>query len=603
MTETSSIALMFEPGQVTELRAFMPADARGVSDKWSGYFDKVDELLSTARTLDRQGATGIYFVPNPVNPSLLARSKNRARIIKRDPCTTNEDIVRRCWLLLDFDPKRPSGISATDDEKECARQRMRDAANWLQGMGFPEPILGDSGNGFHLLYRIDLPPDSDLCERVTRAVSERFTDENVSIDRAVHNAARIWKLYGTTARKGDDTPERPHRKSSILYVPDEIVPTPTAMLEAVASEVDEPENIGMPVNGHGDGPPIEEEIPHVLSFLPDRLPYATENQKGYPWPVAIAGVLDKAGSAVLAESYLNARWPEERQGEYAEKLANPLSRVGWGSVVNMAKEHGYDASGYYKEWFRANGQSTTSDERIRISGPERRGFATSDNEQNNDTLAAWIDGDAELSNDEAIQALLALSPFQYDQIRKKAADRLECRVSTLDEELKRHGDEEEESTIFEEPDPWPEPVDGAELLDEIKTTLQQYVAFTDEAATLCVLWVIHTYALEAGEASPILAITSPEKRCGKTTLLSLLSAIVYRPAGGSAFTRAAIYRVVEKYHPTLLVDEADTFLGSSDNRELRGVINSGHTRRMGTCGYALATTTSRHASPPGRRRR
>lgn len=92
--------------------------------------------------------------------------------------------------------------------------------------------------------------------------------------------------------------------------------------------------------------------------------------------------------------------------------------------------------------------------------------------------------------------------------------------------------------------------------------------------------MVHTYLLDAAEASPILAITSPEKRCGKTTLLSLLSALVYRPASGAAFTRAAVYRVIEKYAPTLLIDEADTFLGKGSNDELRGVINSGHTRRM-----------------------
>src|SRR5690606_16534917 len=171
---------------------------------------------------------------------------------------------------------------------------------------------------------------------------------------AVHNAARIWKLYGTTTRKGDDTPERPHRRSEVLHVPEEIVPTPRELLEQVASEYveEEPANVGLPTNGTG-GPPIHEEIPHVLSFLPDRLDYGEKGK--YPWLVAIAGVLDKCGGDIhAAGSYLEARWPEEKKGEYAEKLANPLTRIGWGSVVNMAKERGYDPSAYYREWHAKN---------------------------------------------------------------------------------------------------------------------------------------------------------------------------------------------------------------------------------------------------------
>jgi hypothetical protein len=97
---------------------------------------------------------------------------------------------------------------------------------FLKGLGWPDPILADSGNGGHLLYKIDLPNDEasrNLFRRCLEALDFLFSDENVSIDRSVHNASRIWKLYGTMACKGDNTPERPHRLAKILEVPLEMI--------------------------------------------------------------------------------------------------------------------------------------------------------------------------------------------------------------------------------------------------------------------------------------------------------------------------------------------------------------------------------------------
>jgi putative DNA primase/helicase len=91
------------------------------------------------------------------------------------------------------------------------------------------------------------------------------------------------------------------------------------------------------------------------------------------------------------------------------------------------------------------------------------------------------------------------------------------------------------------------------------------------------LWVLHTHAIAAADITPRLAILSPEKRCGKTTLLKVLGALVRRPLQTTNVTVAALFRTVEKYEPTLLVDEADTFL--AEREELRGILNSGHDRK------------------------
>lgn len=155
------------------------------------------------------------------------------------------------------------------------------------------------------------------------------------------------------------------------------------------------------------------------------------------------------------------------------------------------------------------------------------------------------------------------------------------RVSVLDAEVIKHRSPEPTNDnaglSFAEPERWGEPVMAAELTDEIEEIFTQYVALPKHAVVTCALWAIHTYITVAALCSPILAITSPLMRCGKTTLLGVLSEIVKKPLPASNITPAALFRAIEKFKPTILIDEADTFL--KDHNELRGVINSGHTRR------------------------
>jgi Protein of unknown function (DUF3631)/Domain of unknown function (DUF3854) len=129
---------------------------------------------------------------------------------------------------------------------------------------------------------------------------------------------------------------------------------------------------------------------------------------------------------------------------------------------------------------------------------------------------------------------------------------------------------------FQDPEPWAEAVDGAAVLDGIAATFTRYLAMPTHAGTLLALWVFHAYTLSAWFTSPILAISSPVKRCGKTLLLIVLGAFAPRRLFAANVTPAALFRTIERYTPTLLIDEADTFI--RDNDELRGVLNSGHTR-------------------------
>lgn len=257
MTDTShnraeivrALTALLQPGQVTELRAVdasnRPADRwRAV---WSGYYDDPERLADDVLKLT---ARGVYFVPNKINPDLLARAANRVREVKKDPTTADTDITRRRWLLVDCDPNRAAGISSTDIEHEKAVNRAAEIQGWLVAQGWPAPALADSGNGGHVLARVDLPPDDDgLIERCLHALAARFNDTAVKVDTGVHNPARIWKLYGSLACKGDNILSRPHRLARLLELPADGVVT-LAQLEALGGRAPERQAVTMPVREH-----------------------------------------------------------------------------------------------------------------------------------------------------------------------------------------------------------------------------------------------------------------------------------------------------------------------------------------------------------------
>jgi hypothetical protein len=142
----------------------------------------------------------------------------------------------------------------------------------------------------------------------------------------------------------------------------------------------------------------------------------------------------------------------------------------------------------------------------------------------------------------------------------------------------------------EDDEPWPETVDGAQLLDALATTYRQYLILPPGGAATLALWTVHTHAHEIASVSPILALQSPQPRCGKTTTLQLLSGLVARALPCSNITSAALFRTVEGYAPTLVLDEADTFLNGQHD-DLRGVLNSGHVR---TTAYVIRTVGDDH---------
>lgn len=205
----------------------------------SGMFDNIDAAIKNVeKWASVPEVHNIYVTLNPVNDSLLARSYNSMKQYS-EQTTADADIIRRNLLLVDCDPMRPAGISSSDEEKQKAFERCNEVNQYLcDGMKWPKPVIADSGNGYHLLFKIDLPNDADSNELVSNCLKEldnQFSDDMVSIDTTVSNAGRITKLYGTTAKKGDNIPKRPHRVSRIIEMPDTFEAVPTDKISQFAT--------------------------------------------------------------------------------------------------------------------------------------------------------------------------------------------------------------------------------------------------------------------------------------------------------------------------------------------------------------------------------
>ncbi len=181
------------------------------------------------------------------------------------------------------------------------------------------------------------------------------------------------------------------------------------------------------------------------------------------------------------------------------------------------------------------------------------------------------------SDKETIEHLAALSPLEYDRVRKDNAKALEVRPGTLDKMVatarKTDGDDD---LCMADVEPWPDPIDPARLLTAISATVARFVVCNPETAHAAALWVAMTWLMDAVSIAPLAAITAPEKRCGKSQLLFILGRLSHRPLTASNISPAAMFRAIDAWRPTLLVDECDAFM--RDNEELRGIINAGHTR-------------------------
>jgi hypothetical protein len=220
-------------GGVTELRALFVKRERGdsYSRNFGGYFDNPEKLVEAAKYHSELCAKGlahaVYFIPNPVRDGLLCRAYNRMRAMHEGECTKDPQIVKRRWILIDCDQlERDAGVLASDEEHDAAIERAGEVFDYLRETYALEPgelVLADSGNGAHVLVRMDLPNTEETRDQVKgflEDLASRFDDSLIKIDRSCFNAARLCKFYGTRIGWGDDVPRqgRVRRLSRILEV-------------------------------------------------------------------------------------------------------------------------------------------------------------------------------------------------------------------------------------------------------------------------------------------------------------------------------------------------------------------------------------------------
>lgn len=183
----------------------------------------------------------------------------------------------------------------------------------------------------------------------------------------------------------------------------------------------------------------------------------------------------------------------------------------------------------------------------------------------------------EETDEEIIRRLASLSDMEYERCREQEAEKLGFRVSILDKLVKLERLQTQKTEVVESLEPWHEPVCFNELLDQIEATILKHAIIPLGGSTAITLWIASTFVINQFRIFPKLVIYSPEKRCGKSTVLDLVEAFASKSLFTSNISQAAIYRVIEAYQPTLIIDEADTFIAHRKD-EMIGILNSGHTK-------------------------
>lgn len=191
---------------------------------YAGIFDNVEVACKAIEKCDIQG--NYYFTLNHINNPKVTNV-----IKKRKRCIRKEDIDNIDWLFIDVDPIRNANTSSTDEQLASAKEKAEEVRQYLTDIGFTEPIFAMSGNGYHLLYRVDMPNTEEnvkLIAKVLSFLNKEFGNREIKVDTVNYNPARICKLYGTESVKGVV-----HRLSSIISIPDVIIPNAADLLRSM----------------------------------------------------------------------------------------------------------------------------------------------------------------------------------------------------------------------------------------------------------------------------------------------------------------------------------------------------------------------------------
>lgn len=246
------LELLYVPGDVIEMRVPRKHGEK-FAQTTSGFFNDLDKLARAIELINDSYKQTVFTTMNPLAPKdNWAAVNNRAYVgsagLKTEllaaglplesrmnksvlyetgkehwtmKMTEDGDVLKRRWILIDIDAGQSSGTNSTDAQHASTLLTAKAVIQHLVDRGFPAPGLTNSGNGHHVYVRVDLPNDATsalLVKRFLLALGQRFDNKNgtASVDKSTFNAARITKAHGSMVYKGEDTPERPQRRSGVL---------------------------------------------------------------------------------------------------------------------------------------------------------------------------------------------------------------------------------------------------------------------------------------------------------------------------------------------------------------------------------------------------
>ena len=301
----------FTNGELVAVRAFT---SKGICE---GYFDNTHELYAQAQKYNSKGFP-VYITVNPIENSFVI-DKPLNKLVAVKEAVKDKDIAYLSKIMIDFDPVRPSNTSSTDEEKAEAKEMAIKVRKFLGDNGFPEPMLCDSGNGYHLFYFIDLDntkENVELIKKFLRTLDKLLSNDKVKIDVTTGNASRITRVYGTLNCKGENTEDRPHRMSKILRLGEDIIVEKEQLQAIVAMlpETEKSKSIGcstsagrIDVNDWLEKVGLKENVVEVKPYLDDAMMWILNP---CPWNAEhtnnSAFIIQFSNGAVMAKCHHNS---------------------------------------------------------------------------------------------------------------------------------------------------------------------------------------------------------------------------------------------------------------------------------------------------------
>lgn len=223
--------------ELVEIRILDP----NTKKSYSGYFTDIETILREIRPYEN---CNLYFTLNVINDACYSREQHDKISTRPKSTTSDHEIIARKWCLIDIDVEKPADTNSTDEEKVLAQDVVNNVFKFLRDEGFEQPVICDSANGYHLLYKQAMkstPENTETMKKFLQVLDMYFSTDKVKIDCTTFNPSRICKLYGVISRKGANTIDRPQRESKILRVPQEVKATANEYFEKVAAYLPVPE--------------------------------------------------------------------------------------------------------------------------------------------------------------------------------------------------------------------------------------------------------------------------------------------------------------------------------------------------------------------------